>query len=533
MDLARFTLSWLATSFRTLSLYELEEARHITVGSRALRSDLKPYNLRRSLKQACGSFVRILDDGLITISHFSAKEYLLQCRDFLQSSASIHREIGRSCLTYVFLDVFKDMSHQVQPLGHATHPLSEYATRYWHAHLLRSSSPPSPHEIRELSAFFTSPQFKTWIVNYDRVFSNAINHTFSLHEIRSILSSLRDWISGLHTSLGSSQELALVRLGEAVREAFHQQLRCTQTVMGDQSEENIRLLWFLARLERDEGHLAEAERLFQKALQETNTVLGLRNPQALYARNEYARQLSDTGRNSEAAKLFEETLALLEDQLGSDHEFTLRTADSLAYHYTVQGNESEATLLFRRSIAGNEKVLGKLHPNTLAPITSLGFYLSSYGRWEEAEPVLQLALHRTKLAFDERHPYHLTAIINLGWLRLIQQKHKEARILFETAVEGRERIFGSGHPETCGAQRFLALVHVQLGDEERARSLYAGPSKEENQGFFIHMFQTKVKVDEDRHWEGLEKVYQGAVAARRNRTQELISEEHGANTEGV
>lgn len=514
VELAKFTLSWLACSFRAMRLQELEVARQIVVGRRQLQTDMKPFNLRRTLKQACGPFVRINTDDTVVISHFSAKEYLLGLGSFLQASAALHGGVGRVCFTHIFLDSPGEVGQQAHIVDlDSSYALWDYAMRYWHAHLLRSPRPQAK-EVLELTEFFASPQFRDWIVYYDKACTNAINHTFSLHEMRFILSELRDWICGQNRSLGRSTRVALAKLGDSVRVAFHQHLECVQAINGEDSEDVVRLNWFLARLERDEGHLGQAEALFRKALEQSDRIYGPKNAQSLYARNEYARQLSDGGHHDKAAALFEETLAVLEDEVGAEHELTLRTTDSLAYHYTVQGNDLKAEVLFRRAIAGNEKCLGKLHPNTLTPITSFGFHLSSYGKWEEAEPMLQLALSRTEQAVGERHPYHLTATINLGWLRLLQEKTHEALTLFTSVVQGRERIFGPGHPETCGAERFLALTYIRLGDEKKAKDLYAGPSKEESGGFFVHMFQTKVEFKPERHWEGYEKVYEGALAAR-------------------
>ncbi|KAF8441584.1 hypothetical protein L210DRAFT_2081228 [Boletus edulis BED1] len=105
--LAQRALSWLVAALRPLRLSEIMEALSINLQTRTLDFDIGPMH-SGALLDACGSLVTYTDKtGVIILSHFSVKEYLMaKCtRSNLQpyhvNPEQSHLLLVRSCMCYI------------------------------------------------------------------------------------------------------------------------------------------------------------------------------------------------------------------------------------------------------------------------------------------------------------------------------------------------------------------------------------------------------------------------------------------------
>ncbi|KAL1695374.1 hypothetical protein GGG16DRAFT_45732 [Schizophyllum commune] len=142
--IARRALQWLVGSFRTLTVWEINDALLIQFGesqlSRGAFFDV------RDVLDACGSLVYCENDT-VRLSHATVKEFLAQTPWLLSASLSgpcdsisdaLHRSLAMQCLAYLLLDVFEDgPCHTQEELNDRAcdYPMYEYAARLWNRHV--------------------------------------------------------------------------------------------------------------------------------------------------------------------------------------------------------------------------------------------------------------------------------------------------------------------------------------------------------------------------------------------------------------
>ncbi|KAF8125623.1 ankyrin repeat-containing domain protein [Boletus edulis] len=105
--LARRALTWLVVALRPLRLSELIEGLSINLQTRSLDDDFGPMH-NGALLDACGSLVTYNEKtGVIILSHFSVKEYLMgklvltQLPQYHINRERAHLQLARSCLCYL------------------------------------------------------------------------------------------------------------------------------------------------------------------------------------------------------------------------------------------------------------------------------------------------------------------------------------------------------------------------------------------------------------------------------------------------
>jgi tetratricopeptide (TPR) repeat protein len=131
--------------------------------------------------------------------------------------------------------------------------------------------------------------------------------------------------------------------------------------------------------------LAEAERLFLRALAGNEKALGPDHISTLSTVNNLGILYRDQGKLAEAERMFLRAL-------GPDHISTLSTVNNLGVLYRDQGKLAEAERMFLRALAGSEKALGPDHISTLDTVHALGILYRDQGKTEEAKTMFQRAV---------------------------------------------------------------------------------------------------------------------------------------------
>ncbi|KAG2076223.1 hypothetical protein BDR04DRAFT_1090142 [Suillus decipiens] len=146
-QISRSCLLWLAGTFTPLTLDQLNEAMMIEVGQSNLNPNLGAMD-PMDIVAACGSLVTYNEKtGVITLSHYSVKEYLIsRPNKIFNSTSDMHARICKLLITYVLCDFVDEICVKLEgkdlelrdSSGCADvsdvskdHPLLSYAIQGW------------------------------------------------------------------------------------------------------------------------------------------------------------------------------------------------------------------------------------------------------------------------------------------------------------------------------------------------------------------------------------------------------------------
>jgi tetratricopeptide (TPR) repeat protein len=113
----------------------------------------------------------------------------------------------------------------------------------------------------------------------------------------------------------------------------------------------------------------------------------------------------DQGKLAKAEKMYQRALQGKEKALGADHTLALQTVNNLGLLYRNQGKLAEAEKMYQRALSGYERALGADHISTLETISNLGNFYNEQSKLAEAEKMRQRA--RRRHLVQTMHP-HLT-----------------------------------------------------------------------------------------------------------------------------
>jgi tetratricopeptide (TPR) repeat protein len=181
---------------------------------------------------------------------------------------------------------------------------------------------------------------------------------------------------------------------------------------------------------------------------------------------------ADQGKLAEAEKMYERALREREEALGTRHPSTLETVSNLGNIYLNQGNLAEAEKMFKRALRGKEEVLGTKHTSTLDTVNNLGILYLDQGKLVEAEKMLERALRGCEEALGAGHRSTLGTVNNLGILYLDQGKLVEAEKMLERALRGCEEALGAGHRSTLDTVHNLGVLYADQGKLIEAEKMY-------------------------------------------------------------
>ncbi|PVH67512.1 HET-domain-containing protein [Cadophora sp. DSE1049] len=149
----------------------------------------------------------------------------------------------------------------------------------------------------------------------------------------------------------------------------------------------------------DTGKLAEAEQMYQRALQgcekawgpdhtsTLSTAWGPDHTSTLSTVNNLGLLYADQGKLAEAEQMYQRALQGKEKAWGSEHTSTLDTVHNLGILYKNQGKLVEAEQMYQRALQGYEKAWGPEHTSTLDTVNNLGILYKNQGKLVEAEQI--------------------------------------------------------------------------------------------------------------------------------------------------
>jgi tetratricopeptide (TPR) repeat protein len=222
----------------------------------------------------------------------------------------------------------------------------------------------------------------------------------------------------------------------------------------------------------NQGRLAEAEAMYERALQGKEKALGPDHTSTLDTVNNLGALYVNQGRLKEAAAMCQRALQGYEKALGPDHTSTLSAVNNLGTLYVNQGRLKEAEAMYQRALQGYEKALGPDHTSTLDTVNNLGLLYTNQGRLEEAEAMYERALQGCEKALGPDHTLTLHTVNNLGALYADQGWLEEAETMFQRALQGYEKALGPDHTSTLDTVNNLGTLYVKQGRLEEAEAMY-------------------------------------------------------------
>ncbi|WP_167513597.1 tetratricopeptide repeat protein [Streptomyces bauhiniae] len=223
---------------------------------------------------------------------------------------------------------------------------------------------------------------------------------------------------------------------------------------------------------KDQGLVARAIHILQRAYTGYERILGDSDPSTLTSRNNLANAYEAVGDPTRAITLHEQNLEDRVRILGPDHPNTLVTRNNLASAYQAAGDPARAVALHEQNLEDRIRLLGNDHPDVLTTRNNLA------GAYEDVgDPGRAITLHEQNLEDRNRilgsnHPDTLSSRNNLAGAYVNARDPRRAIPLMEQTLDDYVRILGPDHPSTLTSRNNLASAYQAIGESARAITLH-------------------------------------------------------------
>jgi tetratricopeptide (TPR) repeat protein len=285
------------------------------------------------------------------------------------------------------------------------------------------------------------------------------------------LDGIEGEVSDLLNRLASYRQAALAEYIEA-KMLYKRALSIRERTFGHEHPLTGTSLHNIARLLRDEGHLAESQELFERALKIREKVRGPDHLETAATLNNLASLLQARGKLSSVRSLFERALAIREKARGPEHAQTAASLINVARVLRDQKDYAAGLPFAERGLAIRERVLGAEHPRTAAALNVLGNLLRGLGKLTDAKPHFERALRICEKVLGSEHPYTATTMTNLALVLQEQGNTADAMRLFERALHLRQKVLGPEHPSTATSLNDTGNLLLEQHHSERAKPMF-------------------------------------------------------------
>jgi tetratricopeptide (TPR) repeat protein len=200
-------------------------------------------------------------------------------------------------------------------------------------------------------------------------------------------------------------------------------------VLGDAAASRLAFaLQTMGTVERAQGHLDRADKLYRKALALSIAQNGEDHPAAATAKSNLAGIALKLGDYAEAEDLSRQAMTSWREKLGPDHPRVGVAAANLAQALRLQQRYGEATPLFEKAL---EILQGGERARCLADYADMNY--------QQGKPVAAVDLYRQSLeaarrAFGANHPQTAVIMIRLAEVRRGQGLYADSVKLYRTAL---------------------------------------------------------------------------------------------------
>ena len=287
------------------------------------------------------------------------------------------------------------------------------------------------------------------------------------------------------------------KLAEAI-EATQKMLAIEREVFGEEHDEVLVSMDFLAQRQRDFDDFAAARKTREEILAIRRKVSGVDHWRTADARrdlehvdlleklspddrrevlrasvlNSLAERFASMGQYTDAEPLYRQALKIRQTVLGEQHPDCAISLNNLAGFYESMPDYAKAEPLRRQALAIRQKVLGEKHPDYAISLNNLAWLYNANGEIAKAEPLLRQALEINRMVLGETHPGYATGLNNLAAIYNSRKDFAKAEPLYQQALVIRQRVLGEKHPAYAMSLNNLATLDYAMGDYAKAEPLF-------------------------------------------------------------
>ncbi|MEJ2539081.1 MAG: serine/threonine-protein kinase [Gemmatimonadota bacterium] len=252
-----------------------------------------------------------------------------------------------------------------------------------------------------------------------------------------------------------------------VRQILEEGVRRVETSLTEDPALQATLFLELARIHRNLGLLAEAERLGERALElrVAHAPGSLGHADVLGFLGLLQR---DAGHPMAAIVRLEEAVEL-RDRVSTSPDTALATLlAGLGWEVRAAGDSDRAADLFSRALEIQQTQLGSDAPVVGTTMLGLAATFHDQGSFDEAETLFRTALAPGR---SEPSPVVATALVNLGMMQRIREQFVEAEEYLRAGLDMRTRLYDPDHPDVVEARQEVAVDLSTLGRYAEAEPL--------------------------------------------------------------
>ena len=287
------------------------------------------------------------------------------------------------------------------------------------------------------------------------------------------------------------------KLAEAI-EATQKMLAIEREVFGEEHDEVLDSMDFLAQRQRDFDDFAAARKTREEILEIRRKVSGIDHWRTADARrdlehvnlleklspddrrevlranvlNSLAERFTSLGQHADAEPLYRQALKIRQSVLGEQHPDCAICLNNLAELYESMADYAKAEPLRRQALDIRQKVLGENHPDYATSLNNLAWLYNANGETAKAEPLLRQALEINRAVLGETHPGYATGLNNLAAIYNSRKDFAKAEPLYEQALGIRQKVLGEKHPNYAMSLNNLAALYYAMGDYAKAEPLF-------------------------------------------------------------
>lgn len=174
-----------------------------------------------------------------------------------------------------------------------------------------------------------------------------------------------------------------------------------------------------------------------------------------------------------ALPLLEANVALANELLGPDHLTTSICLLTLGNTYNALGQHQRGAEIHRQLLDHALRVHGEKSEDALSAMTNLAVSLQKSGQEEQADALFARVYEVGRSFFPAEHLGFQNARRNYAYVLWGQRRLEEARTVLEELQLDQIKSPGPDHLGTAETQDFLAGLHEEMGEPERAADVYA------------------------------------------------------------
>jgi tetratricopeptide (TPR) repeat protein len=219
-----------------------------------------------------------------------------------------------------------------------------------------------------------------------------------------------------------------------------------------------------------QGHLIEAERLYQLALKDAESFTP-GDPRRLRTFRAFASVLRDETKFHESENIYKRALVESEQVFGQNDPETAAVLNGLGLLYERSGSYAQAERTFRRALDIYQTSVEPKARQIAFTLNNIGLVYICEQRYGSAEPVLEQALNMLHKNGDSGFELG-DALNNLAAVKRNLGRDAEADRLYQTSIAIYEQKLGPAHPKLAMVLSNRAALLMKMNRQAEADLLF-------------------------------------------------------------